>query len=401
MTDTQGLGRLQEVNVATDLIRSARSFQPSIFTTMTETALKYGAINLAQGVPDFEPPTELIESARDALRRGLHQYTPSIGLQELRESIARHVNQQYGVQYDADSEVTVTSGATEAIWSAVTALLGPGDEAIIVAPFYELYPACVTAAGGKPRFVQTRFPEFRLDLDELESAFCERTRLVFLNTPANPSGTLLTREARALVGSLAEKHGAFVISDETYEHILFDDAVHTPVAAEPSCTPRTITVSSVSKTFSATGWRIGWALGPRQLTDPLRRVHQFVVFAAPTALQKAVADVLTVAAQTDYLRRLRQEFAARRETLLAYLREAGLEATQPQGAYFVMVKIDRDDVEFCETMASRNGVAAMPGSYFFDRGIGGRRLIRLSFCKKQQTLQEAGRRLVAAVRELA
>jgi len=383
-----------------EVLRSAlRGFGTSIFSTISQEAARHGAINLAQGFPDFDPPEPLVQAAVEALRSGAHQYAPSIGSADLREAVAAQHAAQYGrhgLGYDPETEVTITVGATEAIWSASQALLEPGDEVVLVEPCYDLYPFAVAAAGAVPRYVPTTFPGFRLDLDRLAAAFSARTRLVVLNTPTNPTGRRLDPDELRALGELLHRHDAYAISDETYEHVLFDGLEHLPVAADAGCRDRTITVSSVSKSFSATGWRVGWALAPAGLTDAVRRVHQFVTFTAPTPLQRAVATMLHTAARTGYYEQLRAEYAERRDTLLEYLRKTDLELAAPQGTYFVLTRCAGDEVEYCQDLVTRVGVAAIPASAFYADPATGRGLVRFAFCKRLETLRAAGERLLAA-----
>jgi N-succinyldiaminopimelate aminotransferase len=368
----------------------------SVFSTATRAAREHAAVNLAQGAPDFDPPEALVSAAVDALASGRSQYSLSEGLPELREAIAAHVREQHGVVYSPDDEVTVTVGATEAIWSTVAALVAPGDEVVLVEPFYELYRAAVLAAGGRCRYVRTTFPRFCLDLDQLATAFSPRTRLVVVNTPGNPSGRLLTAVEAAALGALAERHDAAVLSDETYEHIVFAGR-HVPVATDPACRPRTITVSSISKTFSATGWRVGWALAAPGLTAALRATHQHVTFAAATPLQAAVAATLDAAAPSGYLVALRRAYAQRREVLAAALDRLGFETPRPDGGFFLTVGVQGDERAFCRRLLHEAGVAALPGSAFHAPGAPTPGFVRFAFCKRVETLKEAGARIVAAL----
>ena len=379
---------------ATPLRPALRSFETSIFSTITRLAVRHGAINLAQGFPDFDPPAELLEAAEEAIRSGFHQYAPSTGLPELRAAIAAHQAAEYGLEYDPETEVTVTVGATEAIWSAATALLDADDELVVIEPFYENYPLLAAPVGARTRFVTTTFPGFGLDPDRLEAAFTPRTRLVVVNTPSNPSGRVLGPDEIAVLGELAERYDAYILSDEAYEHITFGAARHVPLASDPRCRERTITVSTASKTFSATGWRVGWALAPPPLTEALRKVHQFVTFAAATPLQRAVARMLEVAAEGDYYERLRREYEERLDLLLGVLAQTPLEVARPQGAYSFLVRCPGDDVEWCGELVTRARVAAIPGSKFF-AGEAGRCLVRFAFCNRLETLREAGERLLA------
>lgn len=363
------------------LLRSSlRGVGTSIFSTMTQLATQHGAINLGQGFPDFDPPAELVTAGLEAMRAGFHQYAPSVGLPELRHAVAEDARQRHGLVYDPDTEVTVTVGATEGMWTVITALLEPGDEAIVVEPSYDSYAPAIVAAGGVPRFLPvTPFPDLRLDLDRLERTFGPRTRLVMLNTPCNPTGRLLGHEELRVLGELAERHDAFLLADETYEHVTFGDARHLPVACDPLCRGRTLTASSVSKTFSATGWRVGWISAPRELTDAVRKVHQFVTFAAPTPLQRGAAGMFAAAAAGDYYERLRTDYQERRDVLLSYLERTELSVARPDGAYFVMTRCDGDDVEYCRDLTARVGVAAIPASAFFDDRERGRGLVRFAF----------------------
>jgi N-succinyldiaminopimelate aminotransferase len=280
-----------------DVLRgSLRGFGTSIFSTVTEWAMEAGAINLAQGFPDFEPPEALVRAAEDALRQGLHQYAPSVGDPVLRQAVAEHQKAEYGLDWDPATDVTITTGASEAVTASLLALLEPGDEVVLVEPCYDLYPYAVVAAGGVPVYVPTAFPDFRLDLDRLAAAVTDRTRVIIVNTPTNPTGQQLTAEEIRVLGELAARHDAYLISDEVYEHLVYDGGTHLPVASDPVARERTITVSSVSKTFSATGWRIGWAVAPPALSAAVRSAHQFVTFNAPTPLQRATAVMLGVAA---------------------------------------------------------------------------------------------------------
>ena len=379
-----------------DVLRgSLRGFGTSIFSTVTEWAIEADAINLAQGFPDFEPPAELVAAAGEALHQGLHQYAPSVGDPVLRRAVAEHQLARYGLDWDPVTDVTVTTGASEAITASLLALLEPGDEVVLVEPCYDLYPYAVVAAGGVPVYVSTAFPDFRLDLDRLAAAVTDRTRVIIVNTPTNPTGQLLSAEEIRALGELAHRHDAYLISDEVYEHLVYDGAEHLPVAADPVARERTITVSSVSKTFSATGWRIGWAVAPRALSAAVRSAHQFVTFNATTPLQRATAVMLDVAAAGDYYRTLLAEYTERRDILLAALAGLDLEIGRPRGTYFVMTRCDGDDTAYVKDLIASRGVAAIPGSsFYYDGRTGpGRGLVRFAFCKQADTLRTAARRL--------
>lgn len=372
-----------------------RSIGTSIFSTTTELAIEHDAIGLGQGFPDFDPPEELLAAAEEALREGFNQYSPAIGLPCLRAAVAEHAAARYGLEYDPDTEVTVTAGATEGLWAATSALLDPGDELVVIEPFYETYPICALPVGARVRYVTCRFPDFELDLDRLEAAFGPRTRLVIVNTPTNPSGRVLRPDEIAAIGELAERSDAVVVSDEAYEHVTFDGARHVPLATDPRLRERTVTLGTISKTFSATGWRVGWALAPPHLTDAVRKVHQFLVFTAPAPLQRAAAQMLGIAARTDYYERLGAEYRERRAALLDALEQTTLEVARPEGAYFVLARCGDDDVEWCRELIVRARVVAIPASVFFHDREAGRGVVRFVFCKRLETLREAGRRLLA------
>jgi N-succinyldiaminopimelate aminotransferase len=379
--------------MSTVLRESMRRFGTSIFSTITELAIQRQAINLAQGFPDFDPPQPLLDAAAQALSGGFSQYAPSIGYPDLRQAVAAHQADHYGQSWDPDTEVTVTVGATEAIWSTVHAVLEPGDEVVLFEPYYDMYPPAVVAAGGVPRVVPTTgFPDFRIDLDRLADTFSPRTRLVIVNTPWNPVGRQITATELRAIGELCQRYGSYLISDETYEHILFDGRTHRPAVSEPALADRTVTVSSVSKTLSATGWRVGWAAAPAELTAALRRVHQFVTFTAPSPLQRAVAALLGDAGP-DFYRQLTAEYTERRDALLGYLGKLDLEVATPEGAYFVMTRCAGDELAYCRELIDRAGVAAIPASAFFADPATGRGLVRFAFCKRLETLRQAGERL--------
>jgi N-succinyldiaminopimelate aminotransferase len=377
------------------LRRSLQEFGTSIFSTVTEWAIEANAINLSQGFPDFEPPAELVAAAEQAMHQGLHQYAPSVGDPVLRQAVAAHQLDRYGLDWDPVTDVTVTTGASEAITASLLALLEPGDEVVLIEPCYDLYPYAVVAAGGVPVYVPTAFPDFRLDLDRLAAAVTDRTRVIVVNTPTNPTGQLLSAEDISALGELAARHDAYLISDEVYEHLVYDGIEHLPVASDPVARERTITVSSVSKTFSATGWRIGWAVAPQPLSAAVRSAHQFVTFNATTPLQRATAVMLDVAAAGDYYRTLVDQYTERRDILLAALAELDLEIGKPRGTYFVMTRCAGDDTAYVKDLIASRGVAAIPGSaFYYDGRTGpGRGLVRFAFCKRTDTLRTAARRL--------
>jgi aspartate/methionine/tyrosine aminotransferase len=384
--------------VSNVLRASLRGFGTSIFSTVTEWAIEAEAINLAQGFPDFEPPDELVAAASEALHQGLHQYAPSVGDPVLRQAVAEHQRAQYGLDWDPATDVTITAGASEAIAASLLAVLEPGDEVVLVEPCYDLYPYAVVAAGGLPVYVPTAFPDFRLDLDRLTAAVTDRTRVIVVNTPTNPTGQLLSAEEIRVLGELAARHDAYLISDEVYEHLVYDGGKHLPVAADPVARERTITVSSVSKTFSATGWRIGWAVAPPAISAAVRSAHQFITFNATTPMQRATSVMLDVAATGDYYRTLVEQYTERRDILLAALDGLDLEIGRPRGTYFVMTRCAGDDTAYVKDLIAERGVAAIPGSSFYYDGRSGpgRGLVRFAFCKQADTLRTAAERLHGA-----
>lgn len=374
------------------VLRTAlRPFGISVFSTVTHLANELGAINLAQGFPDFDPPEALLDALRRAIDSGRHQYAPSIGVPALRQAVAAQSTERYGLTYDPDTEVTVTIGATEAIGCTISALTEPGDEVVLIEPSYDLYPAAVAAAGCVARFVRTEFPDFRIDPERLAAVCGPRTRMIVLNTPWNPTGRLLSAEELSATAEIADRYDAYLLADEAYEHVIFER--HRPVAATPGCWDRTVTVSSASKTFSATGWRIGWALAPAPLTAAIRRAHQFVTFTAPTPLQHAVGEVLGGAGE-EYFARLQEEYTRRRDLLLGYLDKTSLEVLRPDGTFFVLARCAGDDVDWCDDLVRTAGVAAIPASAFYSDRAAGSGLVRFAFCKTLDTLHQAGERLL-------
>jgi N-succinyldiaminopimelate aminotransferase len=378
------------------LTRRLQGFGTSIFAEVTELAVRHGAVNLGQGFPDFDGPEFVKEAAVAALRDGRNQYSPMIGTPELRRAVAAHQRRFYGLDYHPDTEVTVYSGATEAIHSTLQALLDPGDEVVLFEPFYDSYPACIALAGATARVVTLRAPRFEYDPAELQAAITPRTRAILVNTPSNPSGKVFTRSELQQVADLAVKHDLVVITDEVYEHMTYD-AEHVPLASLPGMRERTVTISSTGKTFSLTGWKIGYTCAAPELSAALRGVHQFVTFCVATPFQAAMATALQ--APDAYFEGVHRDYRARRDRLCQGLRDAGLEALVPAGTYFAQADIRplgfQDDVEFCRMLPERVGVAAIPTSAFYVNKAEGRHLVRFAFCKTDATLDEGIRRLRA------
>jgi len=380
-------------------------FTESVIREMTRVAAMHEAINLAQGFPDFPAPDALKAAACEAIRRDVNQYAVTWGSARLRRALAEVYDRWYDWTVDPDREITVTCGATEAMASTLMAVVDPGDEVIVVEPFYENYGPDVILCGGRPIRVPMERSRgrgglgFRLDLDRLVSAFSDRTRAIVLNTPNNPSGHVFGRTELEAVAELCRRHDAIAVTDEIYEHIRYDGE-HLPLARLDGMRERTVTISGASKTFSVTGWRVGWIVAPADLTAAIRKVHDFLTVGAPAPLQDAVAAGLETL-DDDYYAALATDYRRRRDVLHHALVQAGFDCSPPAGAYYILADFsglsDEDDVTFSRRMAADIGVAPVPGSSFFHDPQGGRDLVRFAFCKRVETLDEAGRRL----RELA
>src|SRR4051812_46980019 len=362
---------------------------------MTRIASMHNAVNLAQGYPDFAMPEALKEAACTAINGDINQYAVTWGTPVLRQAIAEKYRRWANMEVDPDRDVTVTCGATEAMASVFMALMNPGDEVIVLEPFYENYGPDAILAGATPVFVPLETPDWRIDPDRLRKAFNSRTKAIIVNTPHNPTGRVLSRADMDLIASLCIEHDAWAITDEPYEHMIYAGHHH-PLATWPGMRERTITISSLSKTWSATGWRIGWIIAPPAQTGPIRKIHDFLTVGAPAPLQTAAA--VGFAFDADYYNHFTLEYKARREFLCRVLREAGFEFSVPEGAYYVFADFSKlselDDVTFAKWMAAEIGVATVPGSSFFSRKEDGRQFVRFAFCKKQETLDDAAARLL-------
>jgi len=378
------------------LTRRLQGFGTSVFAEVTQLAVRHGAVNLGQGFPDFDGPEFVKDAAVAAIRAGHNQYSRMSGTAELSRSVAEHQRRFYGLDYDPDTEVTVTSGATEAIHSTLQALLDPGDEVVLFEPFYDSYPACIALAGASARVVTLRAPSFAYDPAELEAALSPRTRAILVNTPNNPSGKVFTRAELSHLAGLCRERDLVAITDEVYEHMSYDDE-HVPLASLPGMRERTVTISSTGKAFSLTGWKVGYACAAPEITAALRGVHQFVTFCVATPFQHAMAAALS--APDAYFDSLRRDYRARRDRLCQGLRDAGLAALVPAGTYFAQADIRPlgfdDDLAFCRMLPERVGVAAIPASAFYLNKAEGRHLVRFAFCKTDATLDEGIRRLRA------
>ncbi|MFF4980735.1 pyridoxal phosphate-dependent aminotransferase [Streptomyces sp. NPDC001046] len=387
------------------LNRRLADFGTTIFAEMSALALSTGAINLGQGFPDTDGPEEVREAAVRALRDGRgNQYPPGPGVPELRTAIAAHQQRRYGLSLDPDTEVLVTAGATEAIAAALLALVEPGDEVVALEPYYDSYAACIAMAGGRRVPVTLRADteegRFRLDLDELRAAVTDRTRLLLVNTPHNPTGTVLTRAELAAIAELAVERDLLVVTDEVYEHLVFDDAEHVPLATFPGMRERTVTISSSGKTYSFTGWKVGWLTAAPELVTAVRSAKQYLTYVSAGPFQYAIAEALSL--PEAYFTDFRADMLAKRDLLAAGLEEAGFRVFRPSGTYFVTTDIrplgESDGFAFCRALPERAGVVAIPNAVFYDHREEGAPFVRFAFCKRTAVLEEAAKRLGAAFR---
>ena len=379
------------------LVARMQGFGTTIFAEMSALALSTGAINLGQGFPDTDGPREMLDAAIDAIGSGRNQYPPGAGVPELLDAITEHQRRFYGLIVDPAHEVLVTAGATEAIAAVILSLCEPGDEVVTFEPYYDSYAATIALAGAVRHTSALRFPDFAVDEASLRSAFSSRTRLVLLNTPHNPTGKVFSRAELDLICSLARDHDAWVVSDEVYEHLVFDGAVHIPVATLPGMADRTITISSAGKTFSATGWKVGWLHGPAEAVAAARTVKQFLTYVASGPFQPAVA--LALGLGDDVYRGIASSLQGKRDLLCDGLAAAGLEVGRPAGTYFVIADAAplgaSDALDFCRQMPDLCGVVGVPVSVFCDDKGAARTLVRFAFCKRDEVLKEAVARLGA------
>ncbi|MGW3172547.1 pyridoxal phosphate-dependent aminotransferase [Streptomyces sp. NPDC001153] len=380
------------------LNRRLAEFGTTIFAEMSALALSTGSINLGQGFPDTDGPEEVREAAVRALRDGRgNQYPPGPGIPELRAAIAAHQQRRYGLPYDADTEVLVTAGATEAIAAALLALVEPGDEVVALEPYYDSYAASIAMAGGTrvPVTLRPHDGSFRLDLDELRAAVTGRTRLLLINTPHNPTGTVLTRAELAAIAELAVERDLLVVTDEVYEHLVFEDAEHLPLASFPGMRERTVTIGSAGKTFSFTGWKVGWVTAAPELVTAVRSVKQFLTYVSSGPFQYAVAEALAL--PDAYFAEFRRSMLARRDILAQGLADAGFAVFRPAGTYFITTDIrplgEKDGFAFCRALPERAGVVAIPNAVFYDDREAGAPFVRFAFCKREEVLREAAERL--------
>ena len=381
------------------LVERLRPFGTTIFAEMSALAAETGAINLGQGFPDTDGPDLVKQAAVEAIRAGHNQYPPGIGIPELRAAISIHQRRFYGLEYDADAEVLVTAGATEAIAAALIALCGPGDEVVTFEPYYDSYAACVAMAGATRRVVTLRAPDYSFDPDELRAAITPRTRLVLLNSPHNPTGKVFTRAELALVADVAQEHDLLVVTDEVYEHLVYDGE-HVPIATLPGMRDRTVTIGSGGKTFAFTGWKVGWVCASPELVVAVKTAKQFLTYVSSGPFQYAIAVGLQL--PDSYFTEFRNEMLDKRDRLCAGLADAGFEVLRPQGTYFATVDIrslgETDGLAFCRSLPRRCGVVAVPSVVFYDDVEAGASLVRFACCKRTEVLDEACTRLKSLAR---
>jgi aspartate/methionine/tyrosine aminotransferase len=379
-------------------------FTESVIREMTRQAMLYNAVNLAQGFPDFPAPAEIKQAAQQAVAADVNQYAITWGAKNLRNAIARQMGAWQGISVDPEKEITVCCGSTEAMISTLLAVCNAGDEVVIFEPFYENYGPDSVLSGAKPKFVKLHPPEdaagdWTIDEKELRKAFHRHTKAIILNTPNNPTGKVFTRAELELIRDLCVEFDVLAITDEIYEHILYDGTKHISMASLDGMRDRTVTINGMSKTYSVTGWRVGWAVAPEKITNAIRKVHDFLTVGAPAPLQEAGAAALSLL--PEYYAKLAEGYRARRDRLVPALTEAGFRCYQPRGAYYVMTDISAfgfpDDVAFTKHLIKEIGVAAVPGSSFYCDPRAGAKQVRFAFCKKPETLDEAARRLAKLI----
>lgn len=378
------------------LAKRVHYFTESVIREMTRLSNQYGAVNLAQGMPDFDPPQEVKDAACRAIQDGFNQYAITWGAPSLRKAVAEKARTFNGIDCDADTHVTVCCGATECMMATMLALLDPGDEVVVFQPFYENYGPDALLSGATPVWVPLHPPDWRFDPDELRRAFTPRTRAIILNTPNNPTGHVFSREELNQIAELCQEHNVYALSDEIYEYIRYTDRPHISIATLPGMAERTVTISGLSKTFSITGWRLGYCIAPAAVSNGIRKAHDFLTVGAPHPLQIAGAAALALPA--SYYEKLREGYRRRKDVFLPYLRQAGFTFHEPEGAYYVMTDVQTfgidDDTEFVRRMIQEVGVAAVPGSSFYSPRERGRTKVRFMFAKREETLHMAGERLL-------
>jgi len=377
------------------VVESLRPFGTTIFTEMTDLANTYGAINLSQGFPDFDGPQTLKAKAAEAILRGPNQYAPSIGIPSLRQAIVRKMKRFYGVEVDAETEITVTAGATEGLCATLLGIIEPGDEIILIEPVYDIYPPLASLAHGRIRYVSLNIQDFSLPQEELAKAFGPKTKAIVINSPMNPCGKVFRPEELEFIASLCEEHDVFAVSDEVYEHLVYEGRKHITLLSLPQFRDRAFVISSAAKTFSMTGWKQGYVIARPKLSRAVRMSHQFITFCGQSALQEAVAFGIDF--PDSYYEQLLSDYTRKRNWLCDALLDLGFKVFRPEGTYYVLVDIRPlgfdDDFAFCRLLPEKAGVAAIPCSVFWDKRSQGRYLVRFCFSKRDETLAEAIERL--------
>lgn len=378
-----------------ELSEKAGRFTESVIREMTRLAIHHGAVNLSQGFPDFPAPEEIKRAAQEAIARDVNQYAITWGAKAFRNAIAQKFERTQDVSVDPEREITVCCGSTEAMISSMLAIINPGDEVVVFEPFYENYGPDAILSGATPRFVKLQPPNWTFDPAELAAAFGPRTKAIILNTPNNPTGKVFERAELECIRDLCVRWNAFAITDEIYEHMLYDGAHHISPASIEGLSDRTITINALSKTYCVTGWRVGWAIAPPDVTAAIRKVHDFMTVGAAAPLQEA--GTVAMGLPLEYYEKLAHDYLVRRDRLLGILTEAGFRCFKPRGAYYIMTDISAfgfpDDVAFARFLVKEIGVACVPGSSFYRDPADGRHIVRFTFCKKETTLQAAAERL--------
>ncbi|MFZ0409881.1 MAG: aminotransferase class I/II-fold pyridoxal phosphate-dependent enzyme [Candidatus Acidiferrales bacterium] len=382
-------------NTKPGLSSKAALFTESVIREMTRLAIKHSAVNLSQGFPDFPAPAEIKRAAQDAIAADINQYAITWGAKKFRDAIAANFERTQGLAFDPEREITVCCGSTEAMMSAMMAIINPGDEVVVFEPFYENYGPDAILSGATPRFVSLRPPDWSFDPDELAAAFSANTKAIILNTPNNPTGKVFARAELECIRDLCQRWNCYAITDEIYEHMLYDGAEHISIATLEGMRERTITINALSKSYAVTGWRVGWTLAPPDVSSAIRKVHDFLTVGAAAPLQEAGAMALQF--PPEYYANLARDYAVRRQRLLGILEDSGFRCFRPRGAYYIMTDISAfgfpDDVSFAKYLVTEIGVAAVPGSSFYRDPADGKNHLRFTFCKTEKTFQAAAERL--------
>ena len=369
-------------------------FTESVIREMTRLSDEYGAINLSQGMPDFDPPSQLIEAAVEAIRHGSNQYAITWGQKNLREAIATKVSEYNRIDADPDKEITVTCGSTEAVTAAFLGLVSPGDRIVVTDPFYENYVPDAIIAGAEPIYVPFVGRDLSIEEESLKAAMSKKPKLIILNTPNNPTGRILDRAQLKLIADLCEERGTIAVMDEIYEHIVYDGKKHVSMATVGNMHDQTVTVSGASKTYCVTGWRVGWVIAEKKLSEAVRKIHDYLTICAPTPLQEALVTALKL--PETYYTRLAEMYDKKRKQMMKALDDAGLEYHRPEGAYYILVSAPpefKDGQEFTDHLLRKLGIAVLPANALYHNKELGNRKIRIAYCKKDTTLHETGRRL--------